>query len=457
VTPAPRRGRLITFALLVVAAGGFFVWLLSLGGALPSLSGTHYSVSAVLPDGGSQLVDGARVTMAGVQVGEVDSVSHRGSAAVVQMTIDHAGVTPLPANSRAQLRTRTPLGENYMEIDVGHGRARIPSGGVIGVDQAKQTVEVDQVLSVLQGRARTQARRLIAGLGGAVDGRGDRLNELFGSTAATVRDGSQLIDALAPQRAQIGQLVQQLGDLTGSIGTEGNEIRGLANGGLATVRAVADRDRQLARLIDVLPRTLRAVQTTTGKLQRVTGEAAPVLFNLAATVDAVRPAAHQLAPASDDLRSVLGDLSAAAPALNQTLGRLKRFSPPATKVLPPAHKLLCQANPILRYVGPYTADVLNMLTEFGSASNTFDAVGHTLLMAPTINEDAYVSQTPTIAAAMQTLLHSGLFSASSRLTYDPYPKPGQANAVSSTGPQVTGPATVKAQTGYIYPHVVADC
>jgi phospholipid/cholesterol/gamma-HCH transport system substrate-binding protein len=314
-----------------------------------------------------------------------------------------------------------------------------------------------QVLSVLQGRAGTQARRLVQGLGAAVNGRGDQLNELVGTGAATVDNGSHVVDALAPQRAQISQLVQQLGDLTGGIGQEGAEIRELASGGLSTVHAIAARDRELGQLVDVLPRTLRSVQTTTGKLKSVTGKAAPVLFNLASTLDAIRPAAMLLGPASISLRGVLSDLSSAAPPLRQTLSQLEKLSPPAVKVLPQADKLLCQVNPIIRYAQPYTPDILALITEFGSASNTFDAIGHTLVLDPTINEDAYVSQTPAMATALQTLVDAGLLSTSSHLSYDPYPAPGQANSVSTTGPEVTGPGTVKAQTGYVYPHVVADC
>jgi phospholipid/cholesterol/gamma-HCH transport system substrate-binding protein len=460
VPPSRRRDsirRLITFLALVAMAGGFSLWLLTLGGGLPTLSTTHYSVTAVLPYGGAQLVHGARVTMAGVQVGEVDSVSRRGGDAVVKMTIDHSGVTPLPVDSRAELRTRTPLGENYMEIHAGHRRSKMGSGAVIGVRQAAHTVDVDQVLSVLQGKAGIQARAMIQGLGGALHGRGDRLNELTGSAASTVQNGSQVIDALAPQREQISQLVQQLGDLTGGIGTEGSQIRELADGGLSTFRAIAARDEDLRRLIDVLPGTLEAVRTTTGKLGAVTGQVAPVLFNLATTIDAARPAAQLLAPATDNLRGVLAALNTAAPPLKQTLAQLERLSPSATHVLPEAHKLLCQANPIIRYAQPYTADILALFTEFGSASNTFDAIGHTMALDPTINEDAFVGQTPEMTKAIQTLLDSGLLSQSSHLTYDPYPAPNLANAVASRGTEVSGPGTLKAQTGYVYPHILADC
>ncbi len=448
----------IAFLTMAILAAAFFVWLLTLGGGLPTLSGTHYQLSAVVPNAGAQLVPGARVTMAGVQVGRVDSVSRRGADAIVAMTIDRSGVTPLPSDSRAQVRTRTPLGENYMEIFVGRSRSKLASGAVIGVRQAAATVDVDQVLSVLSGRDRIQTRRLIQGLGGAVDGRGAELNELVGSGASTVTNGSQVVDAVAGERTQISQLVAQLGDLTAGVGAQGSDIRELAQAGVTTFDAVAARDAELRRLIDVLPSTLDAVKTATAKLQGVTGQAAPVLFNLASTLVAARPAAQLLAPASEQLHRVVSDLGAAAPPLRQTLGQLRTLSPHARVVLPKVRELLCQINPMIRYVKPYTHDILALFTEFGAAANSYDTIGHTMLLDPSINEDADVGQTPAMAAAMQTLLEAGLLSKTSHLTYVPFPAPDQANAVAtSSTTEVTGPATVKAQTGYTYPHIEADC
>jgi phospholipid/cholesterol/gamma-HCH transport system substrate-binding protein len=452
-----RIAQLATFVLLVGTAVGFFLWLMTLGGGLTTLGGTHYSVSAVLPDGGAQLVPGARVTMAGVQVGEVNGVSRMGSDAVVKMTLTNSAVVPLHTGSSAQLRTRTPLGEDYIEIFAGPGHATMPPGAVIPARQARLTVDVDQVLSVLQGPARTEARRLIQGLGGAVNGRGAQLNSLVGSAALTLQNGSQVVNAIAPQRQQISRLVQQLGDLTAGIGQQGTQIRQLALGGLTTFRAIASRDAALSKLIDVLPPTLTAVQTTTNKLHAVTGTVAPVLFNLAATINDARPAAQLLGPATGDLHTVLNDLGAAAPPLKSTLAQLEALSPSAVQALPNLHKVLCQINPILRYAQPYTSDVVATPTELGSASNTFDSIGHTILLDPTINENSFVAQTPAMAQALQTLLHSGFLSTTNHLTYSPYPPPGQANQAPTSGVQVTGPSTLRAQTGYVYPHITADC
>jgi phospholipid/cholesterol/gamma-HCH transport system substrate-binding protein len=447
---------LATFVLTIAACAGFFLWLLTLSGGLPSLSSTHYDVTAVLPSAGAELVPGARVTMAGVQVGEVTSVARRGSDALVGMTITNGAITPLAADSRVQPRYRTALGENYIEIIPGQSGVRMRSGGVIPIARSLQTVDVDQLLSTLHEPARTQARKMIQALGGSIGGRGDQLNTLLGGSASTIQSGADVVAALVPQRQQIGQLVQQLGDLTAGIGQQGTEIRQLADGGLTTFRAIAARDTALRTLIDVLPPTLHTIQTTTSTLRVVTGQAAPVLFNLASTLDAARPAAVRLAPAATELRGVLHDLGYAAGPLKQTLSQVVRLAPSAATALPLLHQALCQVNPMIRYTKPYIPDLIGMITELGGASNTFDSIGHTILLTAIINENSLVGQTPAVGQALQTLLHSGLLAKSNRLTYDPYPGPMQGNNL-TTGSAVTGPGDLRAVTGYVYPHVVADC
>lgn len=443
---------LLVATLLATAC---FLWLMFLGGGLSSPTSNHYKVAAVLPNAGAQLVTGARVTMAGVTVGTVKSVSRHGAGAVVQMDLTDSRVTPLPADSRAQLRERTPLGENYMAILAGSSRRTLPSGGVIPLRQVAQSVDVDQVLSMLDGSARRGARRLIQGVGNAVGGRGARINVLVGGTAGTLSSGSDVVNAVYGERQQISQLIAQLGDVASGLGDRAGEIQTLANGGLTTFRAIAARDAALRSLLAVLPSTLQQVRTTTDKLSNVTGVISPMLFNLAGTITAARPAARALAPAAKTLGGVFHALGGASPPLGGTLRRLEQLAPPAAAALPRLRQTLCQVNPMLTYIRPYTPDVLSLVEEFGSSTNNWDTIGHTVRLTATINDEALVGLPASINNSVQTLLHSGLLAKVNGLTYDPYPAPGTA----ATPPKtiVRGPAELQALTGYVYPHVVPRC
>jgi phospholipid/cholesterol/gamma-HCH transport system substrate-binding protein len=452
-----RRRNLAAFVAVVTVSVVFFLWLLTLSGGLPSPTGAHYDINGIFPTAGAELVPGARVTMAGVQVGTITGVSRVGDGAMIGMRITDGGVVPLPSDSRAQLRSRTPLGENYVEITPGTASSSLSSGGSIPVTQVDESVDVDQVLSIFQGQAQTEARRLIQGIGGAVNGQGAQLNSLLGGVGGALQAGSDVVDRLYNQRTQLSQLVTQLGDVAGGLGRQGSEIENLARGGLQTFRAVAARDRDLGALIRVLPSTLSQVQVTTRKLAAVTDEASPVLSNLATTLNEARPATQDLRPAAAQLNGVVQDLGSASPPLEGTLTSLRSLAPTTAQALPALNQTLCQVNPIIRYVKPYIPDIVSMVTELGSASNSYDAIGHTILLTPTVNQDSIVGLPASASNALQTLLSSGLLAKVNGLTYDPYPAPGQENVTAQGLPRVTGPADVHAASGYVYPHVTAAC
>jgi virulence factor Mce-like protein len=450
-----RRQRVV-FAAVALAIASYVVFLLVTAGGIPK-PGSRYAVSAVLPSAGAQLVSGARVTMAGVEVGHVAGVELRGRGAVVKMQLTDASVTPIAAGTRAQLRSRSPLGENYISLIPGPRGKTLPEGATIPLAQAVGSVDVDEVLSMLRGKARQGARQLIGGLGRSVDGQGQQLNTLVGSAAGTIRHGAVVVNALYGERQQISQLVDQLGTVAARVGERDSDLRTIARDGTATFRAIAAQDSDVRKLAQVLPSTLRQVRQTTGKLASTSDVAAPVIDDLARTIALARPAARSLTPAATELRQVVDQLGSASPRLTRLLGALRKVSAPATATLPVVRKTLCQVNPILRYAKPYVGDLMGIITGLGSASNAYDAIGHTVRLAVTINENSLVGLPDSAATAAHNLLHAGLLSQSNGGTYIPFPGPGEGNRTSKDYPQVSGPDEVRAKTGYVYPHITADC
>jgi phospholipid/cholesterol/gamma-HCH transport system substrate-binding protein len=367
---------LATAVASVAAAVLLFLWTLHLGGGLPSFSST-YHLSTLLPDAG-QLAPGARVTIAGLQVGKVTSVSRRGLGAIVGVELTDRRVTPIPQDSHVQLRLHTPVGENYLAITPGSSHTAVPSGGALPISQADDYVNVDQILSILQGPSRERARQLIQGMGGALAGRGTQLGAFLDGTSGALTAGSHLIQTAYDDRAQISQLVQQLGDLAGQIGARGSAITQIGNQGLSTMDAIAARDVALQDALNALPATLAQVRTTSTILAGVSPRAAPVLLNLAAAVREVRPAVRLLYPAAQQGRAVMRQLGGAAPALRQTVQGLQALSGPAAAALPQLQAMLCQADPMLRYIRPYAPDFSAWITGMGSMSNNYDAIGHAL-------------------------------------------------------------------------------
>ncbi|HEX6390543.1 MAG TPA: MlaD family protein [Solirubrobacteraceae bacterium] len=443
------RAHVAWSALAIAFATAFALFLFRGAGTLPEV-GDEYRVRAVLPAAGG-LAARSRVTIAGVDVGDVERVERRGAGVVVELSLDddHA---PVARDSRVVLRQRTLLGEKYLQIVPGRARARVPDGGLLGVEQANEFVEVDDVLSQLRGRTRRNAQQAIRSLGLAVGDRGRELNRVVDGTSAMITTGAPVVASLARERRHITRLVANLGDLATEIGDRGLALRTLGAQATAAFGAVAGQDRALRATLEQLPSTLNQVRATSGVLRTTTRTATPVVGRLATAVDGLRPVVRRLEPAARDTGRVLDALGAAAPGLTRTVGALRRVSPPAVRAFPQLRKVLCQLNPLLRYVAPYDRELAAVITGLGSAVNSYDANGHLARLFIGAGPSSLLALPPAVAKAQNELLQTGVLQKIHLLGYNPYPAPGKAND-DSVGRNSIGPADAENR----YVRVQADC
>ncbi|MHB8691573.1 MAG: MlaD family protein [Solirubrobacteraceae bacterium] len=447
----------------VLAFASLFIYILYQSGSITLFEKT-YDVTAVVPTA-NFLATGARVTAAGAEVGRVVSISRAGPLspdATIGMQLTDSRVFPLPSDSEIQLRTRSQVGENYVNIVVGNANTTIPDHGSIGLDAAAPFVSTDQVLNILHGRTQQQARTLLQQLGTDLLGRGQQLNETLGSTSTFVVQGTQMLDTLAPQRQQIGQLVDQLGQLTSAIGERTQAIEVTARQGTATLQALAARETQLSQVLHDLPSLMSAVRATTSVIGTVSDRATPVVSNLAIATAQLRPAINALAPAARDGRAIVTSLRDAIPSL----GSLLRAAPRAIGYpgngstgllsdLSPIRATFCQLNPALTYMKPYTGDFWSIIPHLGSVSNPYDATGHIVRLVPIINENSLSGAPPQIQQAAHELFSSGLFVHNKVISINPYPKPGTVGTDVAHAGDPSTPAQF-AKT-YTYPRIHAAC
>src|SRR4051812_30922367 len=113
-TLTPHWNRLVPpvgFALICVVLS--LLVLHAFGAALP-LEAQPYRVDLPLPSG-SNLVAGSDVQLSGVRIGRVAAVRRSGNAAVATLEI-RSPFAPLHAGATAMVRTKTLLGEGYVDI-----------------------------------------------------------------------------------------------------------------------------------------------------------------------------------------------------------------------------------------------------------------------------------------------------------------------------------------------------
>lgn len=452
----PQLLSLLGFTAVAVA---WALFLLAKGGGLPNLGSDPYKVSAVIPTGAA-LAPGSRVTMAGVDVGRVKKVKREGIGARLQLEITDKDVLPLASDSRVQVRQHTPVGENYIALVAGKSRQKLSSGDALSVDQADEFVDVDKLLSVLKGPTRQRARQTIQGLGGALHGRGSEMNALLsGAGRFLQRPAPQIVDVLYKDRTQASRLIDQLGNLAASIGQRDDAITTIAGQGLTSLTALNSRNDTLRNIVGQLPATLRSVRSATGTVRRVSTVARPVVDNATLALTDLQPVVARLQPAANAGRGVVDQLAGAAPGLKGTLKQVTQLSGPLATALPKLHKTVCEAAPIVRYAAPYIPDAMGLIIGLGSASNSYDATGHLIRLAP-VDEAGFNSGLPdSVIKARQTLLNSGLLSSATggnHVNFDAYPKPGAMGASKATSGVPIGPEEVP-KTGYKYPRIEADC
>jgi len=446
---------------IAIFAAVFIAWvgyILYESGTLPTL-GEKYTVSATVPTA-SLLTPGARVTVAGAEVGSVKSIERAdavGPNAKLELEITDDRVTPFPDDSVVQIRTRSQVGENYVSIQVGKAANTVPDGGSLGLDNAEEVVSVDQILSVLQGKTRDRTRTLLQEFGGALTGRGGDLNRTLRGVNQFAVHGGELVATLHQSRDDTANIVDHLGRLMGAIGDRGTAIDTIASRGYTAFRAIGDRDAELAATLRELPSTLASVRRASTTVGNVSDRSAPVVTNLASAVRELEPAVRDFTPtAQAGVKLVKAIDPARVPVGNalQEVARLTRLFPQAEAGL---RGTLCDVNPMLRYLNPYSKDLLQVVYGLGSSSNSYDATGHLIRLVPLVDEASLSGAPPEVLSAVKVLFQSGLFLPSKSKSYDAYMKPGLIGK--TVAPQNGKPGNAKEQSaaGFKYTRVQSDC
>jgi phospholipid/cholesterol/gamma-HCH transport system substrate-binding protein len=166
-----------------------------------------YRVTATFRTGDGILVNN-EVFMNGIKVGKVSQVQAVNGLAQVDMVIDNEHAVPLYQNAAAQVRKKNLLGETYIDVNRGtadSGQMKADAA-TIPVEHTLQTVQIDEVLAILDPQTRDRLKLLINGAGDALNGRGADMN-------ASAHTANQFVTALNGPAAELSARQQQLDDI----------------------------------------------------------------------------------------------------------------------------------------------------------------------------------------------------------------------------------------------------
>jgi phospholipid/cholesterol/gamma-HCH transport system substrate-binding protein len=291
---------------------------------------------------------GQTVRVSGVQVGDIGGVALRHGLAVVSLEINQQYRHLIHANATALLRPRTGLKDMFVELDPGSSAAPVVKPGfTIPVANTAPDVNVDEILSSLDGDTRAYLSLLVNGAGqGLKNNGGDQLAQVLQRFEPTHRDLARLNSALAKRGTNLRRLVNSLQRLNTALAAKQGQITQLVDASSTVFRAFASEDQNVSRAVADLPGTLQQTTATLGKVQ--------------ALADQLGPAATNLLPAAKAL-----------PAANEALQALSK--PAAPIVRNQVRPFVVAAKPVLRNLTPAATD---LATATPNLQKTFVVLNH---------------------------------------------------------------------------------
>jgi phospholipid/cholesterol/gamma-HCH transport system substrate-binding protein len=341
---APSLPKILTMVVFALSCFGLllFLWM-SFGGAVP-LKPQGYRVNVAFPEA-TTLATEADVRIAGVSVGKVRRLEVDGGRNRTLATIElDREFAPLRADSVAQLRQKTLLGETYVELTPGHGKP-LPEGGRLADAKVADSVQLDEIFDSLDPETRKAFRGWQQDLAKGIEGRGRDFNDALGTLPGFAADGSEVLGVLDSQEEALQRLVKNTGVTFAALTENEQQLQTLITASERVFTTTGRRNDALAESVRIFPTFLDESKATLERLQTFSTD--------------TRPLVQDLQPVAVDLKPTLGDLRATAPHLEKFFRDLdplieasKTGMPAARETIEGAEPLLAQLHPFLGQLNP---------------------------------------------------------------------------------------------------------
>jgi phospholipid/cholesterol/gamma-HCH transport system substrate-binding protein len=361
-----QRREITVVALFTLACVGaiLFVWL-RFGGALP-LQASGYRVHVQFSQA-ANLATNEDVRIAGVTIGKTVSVTPTDGLTGAILEID-AKYAPLPDDVTAILRSKTLIGENFVELTPGSASApKIPDGGTISTRQVLPTQQIDQVLAAFDAPTRKAFQTFLADTAAALKGQGPNLNSALAEASPATQELQQVISILDNQSGDVQKLVRDSGVALQAIGTRSSALQTLVTAGDSLLSATNASNRNLEATVNAFPPFLTALRPTLTDLQNTAQIAAPTLRALVPVAPLLTPALQEtnsLAPQGTSLLRALPTLISDAQTGLPSATDIVHAVVPLAAALDPAGRQLV---PVVQYAGIVDHDLLAAVANTSSA------------------------------------------------------------------------------------------
>jgi phospholipid/cholesterol/gamma-HCH transport system substrate-binding protein len=300
----------LTACFVAACFAGIFGTIHLIGAPLPFTS--QYHVSAIFADAEGVIPDSS-VTIGGALAGRVEEVSLTPQGAKVTMRLLDRWQHVVHRDATASIRIKSLLGEHFVNIDPGTpGQALLASDSTLA-QRGTMSVEMTDVLNMLDQPTRASMGVLLGSLGSATSGRGGDVNTAIHDLRTLVTDMQPLTGTFDHRSDDVRHLIASADSVTHDLAAQQGDLGGLitnANGAFDSLNHDKGALLTLIDLGDSLARDFSSVldpQTQAG-LRDTLQTAPPALTQTAALGSTLAPTVQQLRPGLPSYVQLLPEL-----------------------------------------------------------------------------------------------------------------------------------------------------
>jgi ABC-type transporter Mla subunit MlaD len=347
---APSTTQLLVIAGFALSCFGIllFLWI-TFGGPTP-FKAKPYEIEIPFNEA-TQLAQQSDVRISGVSVGKVQDIvlSPNGKQALAKVDIEDK-YGPIPQGTRAILRTKTLLGETYIELTPGDRNGpKLPDGATLPEANIAESVQLDEIFRTFNPKTRAAFQTWQQEAAVAIEGRGADLSYAFGELEPAFTQFDHLFRVLDSQRLAVKQLFRNGATALEALRGRQGELAGLIRNSNTVFSTTAARARDIEALFRAFPTFEDESRLTLDRLKTFALDADPVV--------------RQLIPAAEQLSPTLIAFSKLAP---QAKGFFEGLAPVIERAgtgFPAARKLFRdQFPPLLRALDPFLRNLNPVIT-----------------------------------------------------------------------------------------------
>ncbi len=369
---APTLANILVIVLFALSCFGLLLFLWeSFGGPLP-LKPKGYRFTVQLSRSLS-LAEQSDVRISGVSVGHVIGFATESNGhddVTVEMDHEYA---PIRANDRLMLRTKTLLGETYIELIPAAGRTRaLPDGGQLPASQVQPIVTLDDILEALQPRDRNAFKAWMQTQAAAYNGRGEQINAGFAELQPFVEQANKLVTVLASQEGAVRATIHNTGVVFDALTERDDQFRGLSENGERAFHALAQSSQQFADAFRALPAFEHGSIATFRELDSLANDAEPALDEARAWERELAPLLRTVKTFTPDFNSLLTNLGPLTSASKKGLPLVPTTLHETVPLLENAPPVLRNLDPLLQFAGDYIPEVQSFFANLTAATEAHD-------------------------------------------------------------------------------------